>query len=833
MTASLVQLDYAAGAVATSGSPIRAGEAPEPREGDVESASGRSLRVADIRVFSSASDAPRARRPTDVVILVLAFSAVAGTLLLAPGPGTVDRAIGSFLESLPGLVGWFWEICYDLLFLWAAAIIVVTLFSHGRARLLLDEVLAAALAALAAAALGALAGAEWGDSVRSLTSADPPAVFPAARLAIVTAVIAAASPHLSRPLRYLGRWVIGVGALASVVVGIAHPVGVVGGFAIGVGAAAFTHLLLGSPGGRLSLEQMRRVLGDLGVEVDDLSYVPLELRGVSLAHATTPAGRSLLVKVYGRDSWDGQLLASLWASLWTRGEAPRIGGRLQQVEHEAFVTLFAEREGLAVLPVVAAGMAAGRDAVLVVDVTGARQISSLDDAELTDGLLDAIWRETEHLRRAVISHGSLGTAQIFVRTDGGPAIGDFSAGAVGASDADLASDRAQVLVSTALVAGRERAIGAAVRALGPESAAEILPFLQPAVIDRLTRHALRDEDWSIDDLRDDLSTAIGVEPPELERLRRVTVRSVVTVVVVGLVAYALISAVSNVGLDTLIEEFRKADLPWLIAALVGVPFVGVAQAFSTIGACIRPVRFGPVLMLQYAIWFIQLAVPSSAARIALEIRFFQRVGLPRTSAIAVGAIDSVSGFAIQLFLVVVIGLSGLASLDFRSKVSESSFDWTWLLVAAGILVVLVGVVLAIPKTRTTIRTFVEERLVEVKDSLRVFQRPSKVAMIFGGNLTAQVLYAMILGACLLAFGHDLTLAELILANTVVTMFAGFMPVPGGMGVAEAGYTAALVALGVPNAAAMSTAIAFRLVTFYLPPIWGGFAMRWLGRHDYV
>ena len=64
------------------------------------------------------------------------------------------------------------------------------------------------------------------------------------------------------------------------------------------------------------------------------------------------------------------------------------------------------------------------------------------------------------------------------------------------------------------------------------------------------------------------------------------------------------------------------------------------------------------------------------------------------------------------------------------------------------------------------------------------------------------------------------MSELILANTVVSMFAGFMPVPGGMGVAEAGYTAALVALGVPNAAAMSTAIAFRLVTFYLPPIWG-------------
>jgi serine/threonine protein kinase len=53
------------------------------------------------------------------------------------------------------------------------------------------------------------------------------------------------------------------------------------------------------------------------------------------------------------------------------------------------------------------------------------------------------------------------------------------------------------------------------------------------------------------------------------------------------------------------------------------------------------------------------------------------------------------------------------------------------------------------------------------------------------------------------------------------------------GVAEAAYTAGLVALGVPNAPAMSTAIAFRLVTYYLPPLWGAAAMRWLRRHAYL
>jgi uncharacterized membrane protein YbhN (UPF0104 family) len=487
-----------------------------------------------------------------------------------------------------------------------------------------------------------------------------------------------------------------------------------------------------------------------------------------------------------------------------------------------------------VLPVVAAGMAGGRDAVLVVDTLGGRPLTtSLDPSEVSDELLDRVWDAVGRLGDAGLAHGSLDGADLRVRPDGRVVLGDLSTGIVDADDADLASDRVQVLVATALAAGPERAITAAVREMGNDGAARILPFLQPAVLDRATRRAVREQGWSVDALRAQLSGAIGVEPPDLARLRRVTIGSIATVVVLGLVAYAVISALADVGIETLIDEFRTAELPWLVVALVTVPAIGVAQAFGTVGACLRPLRFGPVLMLEYAIGFIQLAVPSSAARIALEIRFFQRFGLSSTTAITIGAIDSVTGFVIQMLLILVITLSGLVTLDLGSNGSGRSFDGTWLLAAAGVAIVVVVVALSIPRFRRFLRDQTRDRLAEVKDSLRVFRQPSKVAMIVGGNLATQMLYAMVLGASALAFGHRLTLAELILTYTVVSLFAGFMPVPGGMGVAEAGYTAALVALDIPNPVAVSTAIAFRLVTYYLPPVWGSLAMRWLRRHDYL
>ena len=111
--------------------------------------------------------------------------------------------------------------------------------------------------------------------------------------------------------------------------------------------------------------------------------------------------------------------------------------------------------------------------------------------------------------------------------------------------------------------------------------------------------------------------------------------------------------------------------------------------------------------------------------------------------------------------------------------------------------------------------------------------PKKVLLLLGGNLIAQVVLAIILGVCLHAFGYSASLAELILINTFVSLFAGFMPVPGGVGVAEAGYTAGLIAIGIPEGAATATALAFRLVTFYLPPLWGVLAMRWMKKESYL
>jgi uncharacterized membrane protein YbhN (UPF0104 family) len=377
----------------------------------------------------------------------------------------------------------------------------------------------------------------------------------------------------------------------------------------------------------------------------------------------------------------------------------------------------------------------------------------------------------------------------------------------------------------------------------------VLPLLQPAAFERPTRRAIGEQDWELEDLRKACAEAAGVEVPKLARLRRVSVQSIGVVLLIALVAYAVISALANVGLANLIDEFKAADLGWLAAALALSPVVPMVHAFATLGASFRPLRYGPVLMLEYAIQFIKLAVPSSAARLALDVRFFGRNGIDAGAALSIGVIASVCGFVVQVLLIVVVSLSGLASLDLGgsgatatpSTSGSSASGGHRLLILTAVLVVLgVIVTLAVPKFRTAVtqavpryRAMLHTQASSAATALRVLRSPPKVGLIMAGNLGAQLLQAVILGLCLRAFGYHATLAELILVNTIADLFAGFMPVPGGMGAAEAAYTAGLAALGVPSAPAMSTAIAFRMVTYYLPPIWGAIAMRWLRQHSYL
>jgi uncharacterized membrane protein YbhN (UPF0104 family) len=407
-------------------------------------------------------------------------------------------------------------------------------------------------------------------------------------------------------------------------------------------------------------------------------------------------------------------------------------------------------------------------------------------------------------------------------------IGDFGRATAVATDADVHADRAQLLASSALAVGTERAVAVASRELGADHLTDVLAYLQAAALTPGTREHLKAAQLDLDTLRKAAAAAAGAEEPELVPLRRVTWGSVLQIALIGLGAWVVISALANVGVDTLIEELSGAEWSWVILALILSPGVQVAEAFSTLGATLRPLRFGPVLLLQFAIRFIALAVPSSAARIALSVRFFQRSGAPTSEAIAIGAIDSVSGFVIQALILAIVALANLVTLDLPT-LDLPDLTGELLIMGAVVVVILVVAAFFVPR----IRRLIAPHLAEARTAARVLREPLKLLQLFGGNMAAQLLLAGILGICLRAFGQEATLAELLVANTLTSLLSGIVPVPGGIGVTEATTTALLVAMGIPESPALAATLMFRMITFYLPPAWGVFSMRALKRNGNI
>jgi uncharacterized protein (TIRG00374 family) len=213
----------------------------------------------------------------------------------------------------------------------------------------------------------------------------------------------------------------------------------------------------------------------------------------------------------------------------------------------------------------------------------------------------------------------------------------------------------------------------------------------------------------------------------------------------------------------------------------------------------------------------------------MNVRFLQRMGAPLPEAVAAGAIDHASERLVQaaLFLLVLPFVHG--SLD--TGQFHAAGPSRRLAAALAIAVVVSGAVAAaVPRVRARVLPPLRQALSGLRG---VARNRHKRLELFGGNLASELIYALALGATCLAYGVHLGLGELIFVNITASILSSLVPVPGGIGAAEASLSAGLIAVGVDQSTAFAIAITQRLSTFYLPPIWGYVSLRWLTRKGYV
>jgi glycosyltransferase 2 family protein len=791
------------------------------------------MSLLNVRLFAAPIAEPRARRASDGIGLAIALFCLAILGVVAVPPSAFERALATFLSSFPDFLDVIWQSASDLLVLAAIAIVVASAI-QGRGPIVRDLVVGCAIAIGVALVLGYLVTDEWLPLWDALRSEDPPPWFPAVRFAAAATVVLTASPHLSRPIRRLAVWLVAVAALSAPILGSTTPSGALAGWLIAVAAGSAVHLMFGSSQGRPGLTTVTAALAELGITARSLDPADRQQRGVFLVRGQDEAGEPLLMKVYGRDAHDTQLLATLWRTVWFRqAGSPLTFGRRQQVANEGFATLLAAQAGVQTDTVMTAGVTAEDDALLVLRPTGtawARVPDEVGPAEVTK-----LWTALARLRDAGLAHGQVDAEHIvIVPGGGGPEIGlvDFRGAAVGASEDQLLTDAAQALVTSALAIGTAPALEVARVALGDDGLAELLPFLQPPILTPVQRHAVKHEDLDLDDLRSACAADLGVEAPELQQLRRVTWGTAIQAVMLVIAFFALFRVVSGIDLEELGEALQDAAW-WLIAiGFVVAQTPRFTQALSTLGASPIPLPLGPVYALQLAASYINLVIPASAARIAVNVRFMQRHGLPTGTALAVGALDGVCGFVVQALLLLSLLLFTPASLELDVSGAASGAG-RLILTIAGAAIVAIVLILVVPKWRRSAIERVKHLLADAASALQGLRSPRRLGLLFGGSLATEIMFALALGIMVRAFGYSIGLGELILINVSVALLAGLLPIPGGIGVTEGGLIYGLVAAGVPETAAFAAVIVYRIASFYVPPIWGFFAFRWLERNKHL
>ena len=101
------------------------------------------------------------------------------------------------------------------------------------------------------------------------------------------------------------------------------------------------------------------------------------------------------------------------------------------------------------------------------------------------------------------------------------------------------------------------------------------------------------------------------------------------IALLALAVWTILAALGGLDYDQLRESLDGASWWWVAAGFVIAQLPRLTQAVSTLGSVPARLAFRPVYVMQLATGYMNLALPSSLARMAVNIRFFQRQGIPR------------------------------------------------------------------------------------------------------------------------------------------------------------------------------------------------------------
>jgi uncharacterized membrane protein YbhN (UPF0104 family)/tRNA A-37 threonylcarbamoyl transferase component Bud32 len=644
-------------------------------------------------------------------------------------------------------------------------------------------------------------------------------------IAAVVAFVVIASPRVSRQWRRVMWLGVGVLVLFRVVSSSEPPLDIVIAVALGMALGYLALLAFGTESADPDADELVSMLRPVAdpVRIEQLAGdTPLRYL-VDLAD-----GERLLLRVRTRTDRSSDRLEQAWRTVRLRtSQVDEPYATVQRrVEHEALAQTTAGAAGVHV-PVVRNIVASSAGSVgLLEERIDGTAVTDLSPERLNPPLLRRIWHQVAALHRQRIAHRALGLGVVTVTATGDVAMSEFDAARLAASDRDLALDRAQVLVDTALRVGADEAVAVAVEILGAKAVVAAVPYLQPLALPAATRRSLRGNREVLDALQEAVRSATGVEPAPLARLERVRPRTAVSILALAGGFYFLLPQLADVGETA--EAATRANWWWLVPIFAGAAATFFAAALSLLGSVPQPIPYLATVRMQVASAFVGRIAPANTGTLAVGVRFLQRSGVDTAAAGTAVGLNALVGFVVHLALMAAfVAWAGARGPGFSLPDAN-----TWLLViaiggaASGLVVGLV------PALRRRVLPPLVGYLRTAGSSLAdVVTDPWRVLALLGGALGITFAFILTLMAAVAAFGGGVSFPEIGAAYLIAAAIGSATPTPGGLGAIEAALVAALSGYGMADSAAVSSVLTFRLATYWVPMIPGWIMFQQMQRRE--
>ncbi|MBV9721486.1 MAG: TIGR00374 family protein, partial [Mycobacterium sp.] len=307
-------------------------------------------------------------------------------------------------------------------------------------------------------------------------------------IAMLAAVLTVSGPWL--PARWRRWWWTLLLAFVPIhlVVSAIVPARSLLGLAVGWFVGALVVLVSGTPALEVPLDGAVRAMAKRGFTVSKLTVVRPAGSGPLVLSADAEKGAAM-VELYGPHQRSGGALRQLWSRLRLRGSetAPLQASMRRAVEHRALMAIAVGDLGVANTTTIAVG-ALDRGWTLYAH----KPIRGEPIKECATATPVArVWDSLRVLHNHQISHGNLRDAEITV-DDGTVLFGGFGSAEYGASDNQLQSDIAALLVTTSALYGADSAVGAAIDALGKNTVLTASRRLTKSAVPKSIRESVND-----------------------------------------------------------------------------------------------------------------------------------------------------------------------------------------------------------------------------------------------------------------------------------------------------------------------------------------------------